>query len=680
MSTKQYNGAIEKYFNNNNKGFGLPHVVNFPDLNIKVEIYYHNLKPNKIAQIESDVKETVTGFQSLSNLEQSGSEKVLKIYIFDDKDDYSHLGSRFGLGLGDEGGKTYYRGEQGTFAEMYVYQAGGIHNLKHEFAHGLTYVATEGKSLPTVLMEGVADYIEHSSDQNFNTQEGFSIDEAERAIGKRGLDIDSILELGYSENATDNSLVYKMGHAFTMYMKDRGILKEYLEAIKKGDSNGAEQLIRSHYNQEDFTDWLSQHNTETAMKEMNALQVTKGEFIATKKEIVDGEIKDVSYYKANIEKMNGENVGEFSTTSHYRTGSYLRVENEATGDHIDISEQQYRFMKLVDYHGKMKLIYCDEHGNEYKNSQEYQYRVGIIINKRGEEAGKDIIKELTYFDPNQVRSTNGSSIDFEYGKIYSVRSDGASSAKLGNGISIYDGDNKIGELLTDCGYFQSVEGSDKETFIFADDLMGLHTKYEGGAYIAVTKESGEFTASLIDGRSVSKDEYYDKPHLHRDELLEPSINHISKVDDSLLLKGTGFLDHSESETAKVHTVVKRGELLDNKGTERMEDDVYEAKIEQDNFMYTFQNKGFYINTEGDFFIHDHGKDMRYQLPKEITHLKLIEKDGVKKLVPVTKDGNEWPNGMPSDITDEHRYIDPVFAHKYAKEDYSHKHVNIGLNI
>lgn len=87
--------------------------------------------------------------------------------------------------------------------------------------------------------------------------------------------------------------------------------------------------------------------------------------------------------------------------------------------------------------------------------------------------------------------------------------------------------------------------------------------------------------------------------------------------------------------------------------------------------------GFYITEKGDLFIHDHGANVRFQLPQSITHLKLVEKDGTYKLVPVTKDGNEHPIGMPN-ISDEYRYIDPIFAHEYEKRDYSHKHVNVGL--
>ncbi|MFP3036486.1 MAG: hypothetical protein ACEY3A_05995 [Wolbachia sp.] len=51
--------------------------------------------------------------------------------MFDNKADYTHLGGseRFASYLGDEGGKTYYRGEAGVFVEMYVYQQGGVHTF-----------------------------------------------------------------------------------------------------------------------------------------------------------------------------------------------------------------------------------------------------------------------------------------------------------------------------------------------------------------------------------------------------------------------------------------------------------------------------------------------------------------------------------------------------------------------
>ncbi|MDX5487633.1 MAG: peptidase M2 [Wolbachia endosymbiont of Andrena praecox] len=753
--SQQVNKNITKaeYFNNNGKGFNSPHVIEVEDLNIKVEVYSHNLRASKVANIESEIRETATNFKNAFELERGSSEQTFKIYMFDDKDDYTHLGGSEGFGsyLGDEGGKCYYKGKADVFAEMYVYQQGGIHNLQHEFAHGLTYLATGGKSLPTVLMEGIADYFEHHSDHKFNSQ-GSSIDKTEAA----NLDLDKILSLEYSKDSEANSLVYKTGHALIMYLqeKDPSLLRDYLDALRQGDSDESKSFLKDIKGHDaDFKSWLAENDTETAMEHLNALQVTKGDFIAIGQEIVGGEIKNVSYYKANIEKMDGENVGSFSPVEHVAFYDVARAINRATNDTLDISKE-YHFLKVVKTSdGQDKLTYSDEQGNEYRNSLEYKNQAFRMLSKYDEnlkkayddalknldeqrqmeypkinkeysegkisyeeysdkyysipskyeelkstlldetintgleqvKATKNIdvekmLEEMINIDSNLIRGTNH--IDLQEGKIFSMQAHGQGDM---GALSIYDGNTKLGELLSESGFFKQVEGQTKETFVFEDILHNLNVSYEGGAYMAVTKENGHHKASLIDGRTVERDEYFDEAHLHENELLHPSTGHIQKDLDSLLLRGTKILNHQDSEHAQYSdeqkangVIVEKGKLLDNKGTDRTDDDVYEAVVKQgDERLHEFKNMGFYITEKGDLFIHDHGANVRFQLPQSITHLKLVEKDGAYKLVPVTKDGNEHPIGMPN-ISDEYRYIDPIFAHEYEKRDYSHKHVNVGL--
>lgn len=741
--SQQVNKNITKaeYFNNNGKGFNSPHVIEVEDLNIKVEVYSHNLRASKVANIESEIRETATNFKNAFELERGSSEQTFKIYMFDDKDDYTHLGGseRFGSYLGDEGGKCYYKGKADVFAEMYVYQQGGIHNLQHEFPHGLTYLATGSKSLPTVLMEGIADYFEHHSDHKFNSQ-GSSIDKTEAA----NLDLDKILSLEYSKDSEANSLVYKTGHALIMYLqeKDPSLLRDYLDALRQGNSDESKSFLKDIKGHDtDFKSWLAENDTETAMEHLNALQVTKGDFIAIGQEIVGGEIKNVSYYKANIEKMDGENVGSFSPVEHVAFYDVARAINRATNDTLDISKE-YHFLKVVKTSdGQDKLTYSDQQGNEYRNSQEYKNQALRILSKydteiknqvdefdnlnkergemyqkyhkgeitieelRNEENTKyrpaflkfdqlknkavdkiennsqaaKILDGLVNIDPNLIRGTH---IDLQEGKIFSMQAHGQGDM---GALSIYDGNTKLGELLSESGFFKQVEGQTKETFVFEDILHNLNVSYEGGAYMAVTKENGHYKASLIDGRTVERDEYFDEAHLHENELLHPSTGHIQKDLDSLLLRGTKILNHQDSEHAQYSdeqkangVIVEKGKLLDNKGTDRTEDDVHEAVVKQGGEnLHTFKNMGFYITEKGDLFIHDHGANVRFQLPQSITHLKLVEKDGTYKLVPVTKDGNEHPIGMPN-ISDEYRYIDPIFAHEYEKRDYSHKHVNVGF--
>ena len=298
-----------------------------------------------------------------------------------------------------------------------------------------------------------------------------------------------------------------------------------------------------------------------------------------------------------------------------------------------------------------------------------------------------MLEEMVNIDPNLIRGTNH--IDLQEGKIFSIQA-------LGHGdmgaLSIYDGNTKLGELSSESGFFKQVEGQTKETFVFEDILHNLNTQYDGGAYMAITKENGHYKASLIDGRTVERDEYFDEAHLHENELLHPSTGHIQKDLDSLLLRGTKILNHQDSKHAQYSdeqresgVIVEKGTLLDDKGTDRTDDDVYEAVVKQGGEnLHAFKNMGFYITeeiknergeviNESNLFIHDHGKNVRFQLPGNVTHLKLVEKDGQYKLAPSDSEGREY-----SSIPDEYKYIDPVFAHEYEKRDYSHKHINVGL--
>ncbi len=315
------------------------------------------------------------------------------------------------------------------------------------------------------------------------------------------------------------------------------------------------------------------------MEHLNALQVTKGDFIATGQEIVGGEIKNVSYYKANIEKMDGENVGNFSSVEHVAFYDVARAINRATNDKLDISKE-YHFLKVIKTpDGQDKLTYSDQQGNEYRNSQEYKNQALRILSKydteiknqvdefdnlnkergemyqkyhkgeitieelRNEENTKyrpaflkfdqlknkavdeiennsqaaKILDGLVNIDPNLIRGTH---IDLQEGKIFSMQAHGQGNM---GALSIYDGNAKLGELLSESGFFKQVEGQTKETFIFEDILHNLNTQYDGGAYMAVTKENGHYKASLIDGRTVERDEYFDEAHLHENELLHPRL-------------------------------------------------------------------------------------------------------------------------------------------------------------
>lgn len=244
---QQVNKNITKgeYFNNGGKGFNSPHIIEIEELNIKVEVYSHNLRASKVPKIESEIRETAINFKNAFGLEHGSSEQTFKIYVFDDKDDYTHLGGSdtFGFNLGDERGMCR-PGSDNVCAEMHVYQKGGVLNLQHEFAHGLTYLAG-GKQvfevLPKALTEGIADYFEHYSDHKFNAQ-GLSIDKTEAA----SLDLSKILELKYSTDDEKDSLVYKTGDALVMYLQENhpNLLSNYLSAIRTSDKVRSEELVK----------------------------------------------------------------------------------------------------------------------------------------------------------------------------------------------------------------------------------------------------------------------------------------------------------------------------------------------------------------------------------------------------------------------------------------------------
>ena len=127
------------------------------------------------------------------------------------------------------------------------------------------------------------------------------------------------------------------------------------------------------------------------MEKINALQVTKGDFIATGQEIVDGEIKNVSYYRADIKKMDEEKIGSFSPVEHVAFYDVARAINRVINDYFDISKE-YHFLKVIKTpDGQTKLTYSDQQGKEeYRNSQEYKNQASRILSKYDKKEDENI--------------------------------------------------------------------------------------------------------------------------------------------------------------------------------------------------------------------------------------------------------------------------------------------------
>ncbi|MCC8371118.1 MAG: hypothetical protein LN566_07405 [Rickettsia endosymbiont of Stiretrus anchorago] len=122
--------TLEEYFINNGRGFNNPNVIrNIDNRNFDIEIYSRNLSSNKLEKIQQDIIRTFKKMQSQVISGYPYKAQTIKLYIFDNNNDYRHYGNKFGLGLGDEGGKHYYIGQDNILSKIYVYQDGDVHNL-----------------------------------------------------------------------------------------------------------------------------------------------------------------------------------------------------------------------------------------------------------------------------------------------------------------------------------------------------------------------------------------------------------------------------------------------------------------------------------------------------------------------------------------------------------------------
>ncbi|AAZ68178.1 collagenase [Ehrlichia canis] len=300
---------------------------------------------------------------------------------------------------------------------------------------------------------------------------------------------------------------------------------------------------------------------------------------------------------------------------------------------------------------------------------------------------RNVLMDLTYVDLKSVIGVNGADID----SIISNPDVMLRTAVLGkgnaSGISLYVDDQKVGELSTEAGYCVKNLDTGKVYFMFHNVVGMIASGYEDRAYMVVLEKDGKFTTALVNNiqKAADGNVVWDNQFNH------PNINNLHSNYKELLLNDASVKDYSHLADVKFNkddTVIVKGELLDDKGTVSVDDDVHRAVVKHDDqILHQFKSMSFYItepsadsgdNYGSDFFISDEGKNLRFQLPKAITHLKLVNVNGNNKLVPCTKDGNEHPEGMPSDLTDEYRYIDPIFAHTFEKQSYSKNSISVGL--
>ncbi|KJV69236.1 hypothetical protein [Candidatus Neoehrlichia procyonis] len=562
------------------------------------------------------------------------------------------------------------------------------------------------------------------------------------------LDLDAIMDVISSESSKANSLKdnitlheynglkYDLGYVLVKFMQDRhpSELGEYFASLKK---HGYYDFDIKNYSEE-FNHWMKDNITKGFFEKYNILKVEKGDFIGTGNVIINNEVQNIKYFDANIKDYLGNDVGSFSPVKVYSIGSTLRIENANTYDTMNIREE-YHFIKLAQFDGKNKYVCCDEQGNLYTESLDYKISIGRIISKYDSEFKKEfdifrkvqrsdnvdevkaadmeyikavdkkisnilhcendsdanlrkILVNFTYIDTHQIRGANGIDIDLLISRnpdeIFSMKSDGDGNISA---VSIYMNDNKVGEILTECGTFaQYVLSNNNEITQFQayDITHSISISKFDQVAIAVTMDQyGKKELSILDNSKIGSDKVV---FIEANKFFKPDIRNINDVNNLIVSKNVKIDDYEDRANYRDSEkyLIRKGDIADNKGTDRTDDDTHFAQVTKgDEVLVKLKSIGFYISEEmvdengmidqSALFIHDHVAGKFFQLPGSVTHLKLVTINNERVLVPSTSDGNENPKGMPVDIGN-YRYIDPIFAHEYVKEDYSHEHVNIGL--
>ncbi|VVC30993.1 Hypothetical protein CINCED_3A021882 [Cinara cedri] len=138
-----------------------------------------------------------------------------------------------------------------------------------------------------------------------------TIDHFKDYFGLERSNSEQILKTYVFDDKTDHTYLRGNQNFTSLVMKmkvDPHLLKDYMETLRLSASEKAQKFVNDVIqSNDDFKDYLADYNTEVVMKDINVLQIGKGEFIGVKNEIVNGEIKNASYYKQVREEQNDEN-------------------------------------------------------------------------------------------------------------------------------------------------------------------------------------------------------------------------------------------------------------------------------------------------------------------------------------------------------------------------------------
>ncbi len=261
ISSKTFESPIDKIDTEISQDtfFSKIEIIKIPESRLEVELHHNTLDKQKIEKFRSDIVNTFKDFQkSFYLIEYNNGPYKIKCHIFDSKESYKKDGSKvFDLDISTSAGLTKNSiGYQDDYvAKIYFGQSKEDSRiLKHEVVHGLTfYVAGENSwVIPTVIIEGIARFIEHKKDLNFNN---LQIEK----VKSLDLSLSEICELTYN----DGRKTYEAGHVLVMFLEEKHphLIDNALYDLRYKNS----ALVRDEledklkYYEKDFSNWLD-HN------------------------------------------------------------------------------------------------------------------------------------------------------------------------------------------------------------------------------------------------------------------------------------------------------------------------------------------------------------------------------------------------------------------------------------
>ncbi|ASI47367.1 hypothetical protein AOV_00005 [Anaplasma ovis str. Haibei] len=300
------------------------------------------------------------------------------------------------------------------------------------------------------------------------------------------------------------------------------------------------------------------------------------------------------------------------------------------------------------------------------------------------------LKHLLYIDPIRMRGDDQSALKelWRQQGILSLEATGKGDV---SGVSVFlPGGKKIAELPSDSEAFVVFENGQAgfRNFVTSDGLKSVYTTYSEAPVAVVTLDErgnkiSQFVRGTVDnGTSVV---------VGLNKFSDPKVIGHSGDDSITVSEGVTIEPATNAPEIGPGTVARKGEVVDDRGTDRTSDDTYDAAVYSNNEMVIqrLSRLQFYMREErrdedGNvvdnpaFFIRDVAASRVLQFPDSITHLKLVRtENGTTRLVPCTKDGNTNPPGMPYN-TKGYTYIDPIFAYQRIEADWIAKHAKLDL--